>query len=293
MRRGKECRNYNIGICLGLIFLMLFLLGADGCPAPGELGEGVATEAAKYGMDFALIPGIGYLSGGKEIVQGDTFYVYVKIENYDKKAKSGNICVRDSLEAVYGGIIDECRQFSIGAAIAEDESVKPAEVKMLFGPYSYHDIKIELLEAKAFVTASYVHQSIADGSFTILPEQETLKLNQLPSPIEIRAEKGVTLKDDQYNVRLKITFTKKLEAEIKSADFKKKGMAFTPTLFYHRLNCGEKWENFVGMTDDKNFISVNCFALLPKEEEVPYILQLVADYGVEQREEINFKIKKA
>ena len=77
-----------------IALILLVISGADECPQGGNGGE---TQASQYGVDFALKKGVGQLTQGSTINLGDTFTVYVVLENYDDEQKEVELCILISI----------------------------------------------------------------------------------------------------------------------------------------------------------------------------------------------------
>jgi hypothetical protein len=119
--------------------LLLFVSGIEGCDG--------GTDASKTGLDFSATTGIDYISAGKTLNLGDSFYVGVKIENYDKQPRTGYVCIRDDVADSFGGIkSEECKPFNVKSAETtggKNSKTEPGTMEIDFpsaGEYSYNDI---------------------------------------------------------------------------------------------------------------------------------------------------------
>ncbi|MEM2956207.1 MAG: hypothetical protein QW041_01350 [Candidatus Pacearchaeota archaeon] len=273
-----------------LVFILIVISGVEQCQQ-GIGGE--KTKAAKYGVDFTLQPGLDRLTEGKVIMQGETFYVDILIENFDSKPKSGEICIRDDINEVYGGINDKCKTFNIpSATYIENKLESPASIRIIFPEndyYKYEGIPVDT-DATLFVSISYLQHSIISGAVKAPePQQETLTLQQTPSPVFVTVDKSVTSMTDNVKVNLKIGFTKQGEYNITSTDFKKEAIVVFPKLSVYNLDCPEIKQ---GLIEFRNTKFISCSAFLPREQYT-HPLQLTLDYGVKLIKSFDFKIKKS
>lgn len=287
----KKMMNERSALIM-ILLASLLLMGQEGCQQAGIGAGKVSTQAASYGLDFSLIPGVEMLSEGSKISLGDTFRIGMHIENYDKSAKSGELCIKDDIEDVYGGVKDSCVLFNVREAEYDNgKIVKSGQKDVYFpskGEYSYHDFPITQ-QVNLFVTAKYTQHSVVQGSVRVPePMTEAVSLTQLPEVISVSVEKTVSSREDGYKANMAVTFTKKLSnAEIFTPDFKRKGLIFNPQLSNYMVDCGLQ-QNTV---DIENTRLIKCFAFLPKEQ-LTYPLLLNMDYGVSLKKEFTFMIQK-
>lgn len=160
-KRGKREKKerFLMLIAVVAICLTLFIVsGQQGCEMPQLPGFPGGAGAEKTGLDFSLISGVGYLTAGKTFNLDETFFVGITIENYDEEAKSGIICIRDTVTDTFGGISSEgsgeCKIFNVKAAEVMTEEAKgffggtsqqvnPGKTEVYFpemGEYSFRDI---------------------------------------------------------------------------------------------------------------------------------------------------------
>ena len=284
-------------IVSALVLSMLLLLsGVEECPQGiGGIGGGGKTEAAKYGVDFTLMPGVDRLTAGKTFFQGDTFYVDVLLENYDNEAKSGEICINDEIDDAYGGIpSNTCKSFNIAGATYIGDTVQPASARIIFPDreaYSYERIPVALsISANLNVVISYTQHSVIEGVVDApSPETETLTLKQEAAPVVVTAEKSISSREGNVKATLKIGFTKQGDYNITSVDFKRKTIAFSYVLGNYGMECPDVQQGYFDFESTK-FIS--CSALLPKEQTT-HFLQMTLDYGVKLSKKFSFTIKKS
>ncbi len=276
-------------LSLFLIGLLSIVIGAEGCSS----SNGSKTNAPTYGVDFKVMEGMGKLSHGKEIILGDTFYVEILLENYDKEDKSGEICLRDDIDDTYGGISTICKAFTIPKAIYFEGQLQSASSMEILFPevdeYKYENIPIDQ-DATLFVSLKYTQHSAVSGAIKS-PEPETennIALTQLSAPLTLSIDKTSSLKGDNSKANMKVTFTQNGNFNITSPDFKKKEIGFGIELGNYNVECKGAEDGIVSLENTK-FIS--CSALLPREQ-ISHPLIMTLDYGVKADKQINFKIKK-
>ena len=292
-RLKKEVLAFSV-----LAFVLLIVSGAEQCSQTGISGIsgiGGKTEAAKFGVDFALEQGIDKLSEGKTINQGDTFFVDIALENYDSQAKTGEICIRDDIDSAYGGIPNICKQFNLPAATYFNGVIQsPATLNLAFPEsndyFSYAGLPADI-NAKLYASLSYIQHSSVSGAISApSPETESsITLQQPLSPLQLSLEKTISSRTDNVKANLKITFSKQEGYNITTTDFRREGLIFTPTLGNYNLDCTGLTQGFVDLKST-NFIS--CSAFLPREQ-ITHPILMNLDYGVKVNREIGFTIKKA
>jgi len=288
---------------IAIILLSLLVIGATGCESLQGSGLGSffsQTASGTYGVDFILDSGIGNIVQGKKVPLGDDFYVKLNAYNYDKEQKSVKICVKDNIDETFGGIKTggDCQDKVLPAAdvtltgtgTKTSEKISPSITPFIFGSYTYHDIPLDIQEAKLFISAIYRESPRITANLQIpTPETETLTLIQSPAIIKTSIIKTVNLKDESYKANLAITFSKQKQAvKITSPDFTLENKTkLTISASPLQVEC-KNLEN--GFFEIKNEKLISCSALASKEENTyPLILQL--DYGVRDERTYSFTIK--
>jgi len=297
MKRGKA-----EFIAIMLIFSALFVIsGQQGC----EMGK---TQAEKTGIDFSLVSGTDYLGTGKMLNLGDSFYVGVKLENYDKQAKTGMVCIRDNLADSFGGIRqEECRPFSVKAAEVKStetafgktaEKLEPGTTEVYFpesGDYSYRDIPTmaKPYSAELSVSVRYAATTVASGVISV-PDQQQPSIAQEPSPITVAVTKSLHKIQDSYKVNLDITLRKQQDAKIFSADFSQENRTyFSAKLEPQAMECatqdGQPATGYIEFGNERLIKCSSFVYLAAKEESYPLVITL--NYGVSIERTYPFSIK--
>lgn len=288
--------SFNV-ILIFLVLAVFLVSGQQGCSQSGTTpGKTTTTSAARYGLDFNFVEGIDYLSQGDKIKAGDLIFVKLLLENNGEIPKSGQVCIRDNLEDVYGGISKSCKSFRVNGAVYEAEKlIKIGKTEVLFGEYKYEDFPITQ-DVTVFVNTKYAEQLITDSVVSVPePQTERLKVTDKPSPISISIEKRVALKTGGYGVDLSITISKKdREIKITTPDYRREGLIFDPQLSSVSLICGydDKSIKFVEFKDGESKSLIKCEALLPSQESVNYPLLLSIHYGAEREKKFTFTLEK-
>jgi len=289
---------------LALIFLVLIVFlvsGQQGCPeagsgVPGQFGKAdPRTQASTLGLDFSFVEGLEYLTSGKKLMEKEVVFLNILVENHGETPKQGNLCIRDDVGDIYGGIISECQNFRVVGAVYEDgRLVQPGKQNILFGEYIYDELPISQ-NVNAFITATYAEQLIASTTVPIPePRSGRLTVESDPSPIKISIDKTVSLREEGYKTSLGIQFKKSgTGLKIKTPDFAKEGFIFNPQLSGTSLECeySDPTINFVEFKEGQSTKLIRCSTLLPKEQ-ITYPLLLNLQYGVEIEKKINFRIEK-
>jgi len=279
-------------IAVFLALILLVVSGVEQCPQ-GIGGIGGQTQAANFGVDFALQPGIDKITEGKTVTQGSSFFVDVLVENYDSEMKSGQICIRDTIDDAYGGISNVCKQFNIpGATYLNNQIQAPSTLRIAFpegGYYTYAGLPADI-DANLDVSISYAQHSVVSGAVKAPePETETITLQQLPSPLSLSLEKSISsVSADNVKANLKIGIAKQGNYNITTQDFKKEAISFSAKLGNYALDCPEVQQ---GIVEFKNTKFISCSAFLPREQ-LTHPLLITLDYGVKLNKQIGFKIKK-
>ncbi len=299
-------------LILSLSILLLFVCGQVGCPSlPGE------GEAKRTGLDFSLISGIDYLTGGKVIEQGETFYIGIKIENYDQKPKNGQVCIKDNIDDGFGGVSSEgngeCKLFNVKAAeiIKKEttgitgkkisEEIKPAVITIYFpetAEYNYNNLPLMLraYEGKLFVSLRYRQISQATATVTV-PGPEQPLLSQEPAPILVSVVKSIRKKQEAYKVDLDVLLRKQQVAKLTrifSWDFSKENVTyFSAEMVPLTMSCTVAGKSITDIIEFENEKLVKCSTPVYLAEEVQqsYPLIITLDYGVALEKSYAFGIK--
>ena len=290
-----------------IALLSLLIVGASGCELPGSGG----TTASKTGLDFSLVSGFDKISSGKVTNLGDALIVHIKIENYDKKERAGEICIRDDLDDSYGGVTSQCSPFVVGEAevtsagggfFGATEQVQPGTTDILFpagGEFVYTGLPITQ-RANIYITASYEQESrieAPNGIAVPSPETETVQLSQEPAPISASVEKSISRQQDAYKVNLGITLTKQQTVEVFSPGFGKKGfLSFKAEMRPRTLTCepaGSYDQQLFaqGLLEMESTKFINCFSLVDVTEQTTWPLTLDVNYGVKLEKNFPFTIQ--
>ncbi len=308
----------KIIVVLLLILILVFVSAQQGCEMPGSGGGGGGTEAKKFGLDYSLISGIDYLTSGKTLQQGESFYVGVHIENYDREARSGEVCISDNVADTYGGISSqeggECKFFNVAAAdVVKKESsglfgksiteeVTPGKADVYFPEdaiYSYSGLPSSQQPWPQTLYASlrYRQKSQITGTVAVpSPGYETIVLSQEPAPLALGVTKSIHRVQDSYKVDLEMKLVKKQsQAKILSYDFAQENVTyFMAEISPQRLNCyltsGEPVSGKVTIENER-LIKCSSIMYLGGETQQSYPLVVTLDYGVAIEKQYPFGIK--
>lgn len=316
-KRG-EMKITNLITVLALIAILLFICAQQGCEMPNGNGREGKTEARKYGLDYRLITGIDYLSEGKILQQGESFYVGVRIENYDSVARTGEVCLSDNVADTYGGISSqeygECQFFNVAAAdIVKKESsgltgkriteeVTPGKTEVYFprdGMYSYSGLpkSQQPWNQKFYVTLRYRQTSRITGTVAVpSPSYEQILLAQEPAPLTLAISKSVHRVQDAYKVDLQMNLMKKQQqAKIYSYEFSQENVIYfiaqlSPQTLRCTLATGEPISGKVAIENER-LLKCSSLIYLTGEVQQSYPLVVTLDYGVALEKQYPFGIK--
>ncbi|MGB9707911.1 MAG: hypothetical protein ACPLXC_01095 [Candidatus Pacearchaeota archaeon] len=310
-------KKFTTLVIIVLLFLVLLFASAQqGCEMSGG-GRGT-TEAKKFGLDYSLVSGIDYLTSGKTVQQGESFYVGVRIENYDREARSGELCISDNVADTYGGISSqedgECKFFNVAAAdVIKKESsglfgksiteeITPGKVDVYFpenGLYSYSGLPSsqQPWPQMFYVSLRYRQKSQVTGTVSVpTPGYETIALIQEPAPLVLGITKSVHRIQDAYKVDLEMRLAKsQQQAKILAYDFSQENITYFMTeLAPQKLNCyltsGEPIISKVPIENER-LIKCSSIMYLGSETQQSYPLVVTLDYGVAIEKSYPFGIK--
>jgi len=295
--------------------LLLFVSGQEGCSTSlNQLFPGNA-DSGKTGLDYSLISGTDMLTQGKLLVQGESFYVGIHIENYDLNPKNGQICIKDNIADNYDGISNqgegECVPFNIKAAEIvkvqgtglskkESEEIKPATADVYFptnSEYSYNNLPslLKPYEASLQVSLRYVERSQATSTLSFQTEQASVTLSQEPTPIIISATKSLHKRQDGYVLNMDILLKKQASARIFSPDFSVENTTyFSAELSPEKISCStSSGEAILDKLLIENERLIKCSTIIYSTGEITqsYPLVITLDYGVALEKQYNFGVK--
>ena len=294
----------KINAKLAILFLLLsiFLIsGQQGCPSGttntgGTGGTTPSTSAQKSGVDFSFVQGLDYLYSGKKLVQDQTFYVKVNVENSDKAPKSITLCLQDNIEDMYSGLRKECQTLMVKGAVYDSNNklIEIGSYPATFGEFKYSSLPISQ-DITLYATATYADQSSASGQANIpLPESESISITQSPSPLTVKVQKDVSPREEGYKVTLGIDLSNTNSGvSITTPDFNKPGLIIDPKLSAQQLDCeySDIPTKYVQFDADRNTKFIRCSALLPKETiAYPFVMQMY--YGVKLTKQFTFRVEK-
>lgn len=293
-------RIENCFVLMAIILLLLFVCGQQGCEMPGQGG----TEAQKTGIDYSLASGVDYLNAGKILQQGETFYVGVHIENYDKNARTGQVCIRDNVADNYGGISSsgdgECQFFNIRAAdIVKKETqtftgkkiveqITPGVSDIYFpqdNQYVYSGLPILMQAYNGQIVTSLRYRQTGQATATLtVPDPQQPSISQEPAPIMISVTKSVHKQQEGYKVDLEILLKKNPAMKIYSPDFTKENTTyFNAEISPQTMSCvdssGLPVQNLVTIENEK-LIKCSSIIYMTGSASQSYPLVITLDYGV-------------
>lgn len=291
----------SIFALIAFVILFLIVCGQQGCE----------KQEARKGINVYLLTGIDYLSAGKLIEPEESFRVGIAIENYDKKQKQGQVCIRDSVSDSYGGIPSygkgECSFFSVKEAEIKETKkgfgkaleIKPGTTKVYFpssGYYAYHNIPEMLRPYQNTLYVSLLYSETVKATGTVeVPSQDVMVLNfdQDPGMVQMQVQKSVHKFGDAYEVRITINMFKQENATISLPDFSKpNALFFQASLGSIPLKCEANNKEIGNVVEFENEKFIRCSALVHltgKQENYPLLIQL--DYAVTLTKQFPFAIK--
>ncbi len=295
----------NTLLILLLIFSLIFISGQEGC-------EG-STNAKKTGVDFSLISRQDTLSAGKTLQLGETFYVGIRVENYDKKERQVEVCIQDSISDQYSGITDSgnCQQQYLPAAeiiktqssgtfSSAKEEIVPGVKEVFFpqqGQYSYKDLfkMNQPYSSNLIVTVRYPETSQATTAIYV-PNVEQPSLIQDPSQIMVYLQKSVYPQGDAYKVNLDLTFSKNPNSKIFLSDFVTENKTyFDVKMASQSLDCKTTNGIPVGnILEIQKIKTIRCSTLVyqgAQRQDYGFVLTMI--YGVVLQKTYGFSINTA
>ncbi len=175
MRMKKRAKEVGFkGLFKGLPFFMVFVVfalpaGMEGCESDFEGFSGGGADVIGLDMEFLRnVP-------PRELESDVEFQVGMKVVNYGE-ASSGRVCVEDTVDDYYGGIPQDCAEFSIRGARIFDKRVEPEEETLVFpGVNSYYFYRKIPPQRGSFVARMmYDYRTLVEESLCIKdPLRET------------------------------------------------------------------------------------------------------------------------
>ncbi len=228
-------KNLEIVFISLLLIAVLFVgMGQEGC---SMLGTGTQSNAGKTGVDFSLISRVDTLTSGKSLQPGETFYIGIKVENYDMKERQIELCIKDTILDQYGGITGqgECQQVSLQAAektqkkstsllgSSTQEEIVPGTKEVYFpqnNQYAYSNFPKmnQAFPGYLIVTIKYPEKTEATAAVSV-PDQSQSSLIQEPSQIYTSLSKSVYAQGDSYKVNLDLNIQKNTATKIYLQDY--------------------------------------------------------------------------
>jgi len=305
MKSKKFIKN----VFLVLILLIALFVGTaqQGC----EQGQG-----SQQGLDFSLVTKSSFLSAGSTINQEDTFYVGVKIENYDKVERNGFVCIRDDVEDGFGGIVSEgsgeCKYFVVMAAQEKEKSssgsiipglggssseIEPGIVEIYFPSenkeYSYSGMPelVKPYSGKISVSLKYQETTQATGTVTV-PDESGVAIAQEPALVGAYVNKALHPRGEGYKLDLEINLVKQGNAKIFLPDFSEENKTyFLINLIPLNLECSVTGKPLTGTLDLQTSQKVKCSTELNSKSTQSFPLVIGLTYGAMIEKSYSFSIK--
>lgn len=294
----------NLFIVILLFALLVSISGLDS-------GCGGSSNAQKTGVDFSLIQRQDTLYSGKTLQLGETFYVGVRLENYDKVERQVEICIEDTVLDQYQGITSSqgCQQESLpaaeiiktessGAFSSSKETLTPGVKEVFFpqqGQFSYKGLQSmnKVFPSNLIVTVRYPETTRATTAVYV-PDTEQPALTQDPSQIMAYMTKSVYPQGNAYKVSLDITLRKNSNSQIFLQDFQTENKTyFDVRLASQMMACtttnGVPVTNTLEIKNDK---TVRCSTTVYQgAQRQDYDLAITMMYGVVLKKTYGFSIQ--
>lgn len=302
-------------VIIAILVVLVLVSGQVGCEGgiPGLGGGG--TQATKTGIDYSLTTGVDYISSGKLLQQGETFLVGIHIENYDKQARIGQVCIRDNIADNFQGISSqgdgECQFFNIAAAqvVKKEttslmgkqitETITPGTTDVYFpqnNEYSYIGLPSLLKPYDGLLTVSLRYRQISQATATVtVPGTEQPTISQEPAPIMVGVTKTVHKTQEGYKLDLEISLQKRQDIKIFSSDFTQENISyFNAEIVPETMSCsttaGEPVHGVITIGNEK-LIKCSSLVSLSGQASQSYPLVITLDYGVDIEKSYPFGIE--
>jgi LysM repeat protein len=289
-----------------IISSLIFISGQEGCSPTSDTSQ-------KSGIDFSLIPRIDTLTSGKIIQPGETFYVGIKVSNYDKIDRQVKVCITDSIIDQYGGILSDglCQEISVPAAEAKKvesssllgststEQITPGTRDVFFpeqGQFSYSGLPKMNQPFSSSLRVNIKYSEKNDATTTVyVPNQEQPQIVQDPSQIMVNMQKSIYPQGNAYKVNLDLILSRNPGSRIFLQDFSEENenkTFFSAKLGGKPLECrtsnNQIVSNILEIKDNKN---LKCSALIYQgEQRQDYDFIVTLMYGVEISRDYGFMI---
>ncbi|MEM1535835.1 MAG: hypothetical protein QXQ82_01445 [Candidatus Pacearchaeota archaeon] len=276
-------------ICL-LIFMLFFVSAQQGCES---------TQASKQGLGFTLISKPGFLTSGSRLHQEDSFYVGIKIENYDTKERLGTLCIKDDVDEAFGGIqsqgFGECQYFVVRAAEKKQETkksffgqakedIKPGVTEVYFPQeqeYKYYGMPVMLQPFSVNLYVSLHYNEMTQATATITTGQEQPNVAQEPALVKVSVLKSLHPRSEGYKIDLTINLVKQGEGKIFLPDFSKENSTqFSVQLYNIPLDCFVAGKPVYGVVELQDTKTIKCSGTIYSRQEQSFPLIVTLNYGV-------------
>jgi len=283
-----------------MLLVLFFSMGQEGC---SPLGTSPQSKAEKTGVDFSLMSRIDTITSGKVLQPGQTFYVGIKIDNYDMKDRQVEVCIQDTILDQYGGILGqgECQQVSLQAAEKKQktstsmmgpstqEEIVPGTKEIFFpqqDQYIYSGLPKmnQAFPANLIVTLKYPETTQATTAISV-PDLAQAPLTQEPAQIYTSLSKSIYAQGDSYKVNLDLNIQKNPATKIYLQDFSEASenkTFFNAKLMGQPLDCratnGQQIGNILELRDSR---TIRCSTVLYQgSQRQDYDLILTYIYNV-------------
>jgi len=294
----------NILLIMLLLTSLVFISGQQGCES---------NTAQKTGIDFSLINRQDTLQAGKVLQAVETFYIGIRVDNYDKKERQIEVCIEDTVLDQYGGIVGSanCQQEYLPAAelikrqasnsfASNKEELVPGTKEIFFpqqGQYSYQNLPKMNQPFSSNLIIRVRYPEITQATTAIyVPDATQPALTQEPSQIMASLQKSIYPQGDAYNVNLDLTFVKNPYSEIFLQDFVTGNKTyFDVKMASQSLECRTTNGLPVGNTlEIKNTKTIRCSKTVyqgAQRQDYDFVLTMI--YGVVLQKEYSFSINTA
>ena len=181
------------------LLLALLAFGQAGCSVHAFGGGSGSSKANVIGLDYSFFPD----APPSKIEPEAEFQVITKIENYGTIPTTGEICVEDTADDIYGGIGKSCEIFSIAPASEDKGKIVPrSEIVTL--PSEGSSFSYRGLESQpTTISTSLLYQYSTDFSQVICvkdPLKETTSSCKTSESISSKVKAPLTISSIEKNV---------------------------------------------------------------------------------------------
>ncbi|MAG46992.1 hypothetical protein CL617_00160 [archaeon] len=300
-------------ILLSIFIVSLFLIvgcgnGSGGGFGFGDRGSGDSSSSYFGGKTEGLVINFINLQPRDTIREGEEFTIGLDLINNGQCDVIGEICVRDALSDVFGGVEDSCQEIELKAIENINGNIRKDSRKLFFRGNGYEDIQRELT-TQIIAKATYGCEFISGPQLCVKPvvgEDEDIcksvedisgkNLKARNAPVTItKVHKEVFTELDGVRLLATITLGKMSKGNLFSEDSSEnRGNSLFMRAVYEgfgEMECDELEGNLLYWRADETSKIVQCSLEIGEIDLLanPLDIELSYDYEISENKQITIK----